>query len=154
LAAEQAAQAQAAQEAARIQQQLYEQQLAQDAQELQIIAQYQAQAEAQVAVSTVAAGRTRTIIDAESSAASSAATTPTYYSDPQYTATQPVNVRIAPTSTQSDPTVTSRITTTTTAVSPVVNYTVNPSADLQLAIQQLDNQPFIGIPVQPPRTAV
>ena len=106
-----------------------------------------------MAVTAVAAGRTRTIIDAEAAAAT-AATTPTYYTDPQYTATQPVNVRIGPTSTQSDPTVTSRITRTTTAVSPVVNYTVNPSADLQLAIQQLDNQPFIGIPVQPPRATV
>jgi len=60
-----------------------------------------------------------------------------------------VNVRIAPTSTRSDPTVTS-LFPSTTAVTPAVNYTVNPSADLQLAIQQLDNQPFIGIPVQPP----
>ena len=108
-----------------------------------------------MAVTAVAAGRTRTIIDAEAAAAAAtAATTPTYYTDPQYTATQPVNVRIGPTSTQSDPTVTSRITTTTTAVSPVVNYTVSPSADLQLAIQQLDNQPFIGIPIQPPRSTV
>jgi hypothetical protein len=95
----------------------------------------------------VAAGRTRTIIDAESAAAA-AATTPTYYSDPQYTATQPVNVRIGPTSTQSDPTVTSRATVSTSTVSLTVNYTVSPSADLQLAIQQLDNQPFIGIPVR------
>ena len=102
-----------------------------------------------MAVTAVAAGRTRTIIDAESAAAAaSSATTPTYYSDPQYTATQPVNVRIAPTSTQSDPTVTSRATVSTSAVSLTVNYTVSPSADLQLAIQQLDNQPFIGIPVR------
>jgi hypothetical protein len=81
-------------------------------------------------------------------AAAASATTPTYYSDPQYTATQPVNVRIAPTSTQSDPTVTSRATVSTSTVSLTVNYTVSPSADLQLAIQQLDNQPFIGIPVR------
>jgi hypothetical protein len=100
-----------------------------------------------------AAGRTRTIIAAESAAiaaSAAAAAPPQYFSSPQYTANRPVSVRIAPTSTQSDPTVTSRVTVSTTAVTPTVNYTVSPSVDLQLAILQLDNQPFVGIPVQPP----
>jgi hypothetical protein len=85
---------------------------------------------------------------AAAQAAAAAAAAPEYYSSPQYTATRPVSVRIAPTSTQSDPTVST--TAVPTTVSPTVNYTVSPSADLQLAVQQLDNQPFVGIPVQPP----
>ena len=94
-----------------------------------------------------AAGRTRTIIEVESSAQTTVDSE--YYSSAQYTANRPVSVRIAPTSTRSDPVVTATVLAIT-PVSPTVNYTVNPSVDLQLAIQQLDNQPFVGIPVQPP----
>ena len=61
--------------------------------------------------------------------------------------TLPVNVIIGPTTTYADPTVVV-VASSTPKIS--ANYTVSPNQDLNLALQQIDNEPFVGVPKQPP----
>ena len=126
---------------------------AQIAQQAAFAAEQQQQSvEASVANDTIALGRTQFFIDATDFVID--APTSSYYTDPQYTATRPVNVRIGPTSTTNDPTV-STTNSATFSGTVATNYVINPSVDYSLAIKELaNNESFIGVPVRQQPVAI